>query len=430
MKHTALLLLLLAGAARADDGPRTLTFAGAIAVALDQNPDLAIAREAIASAEAHGDGLKAHRYAGVHLDMAGNLYREAYALPFGADTVTLHGQTTSTTVLTVAQPLTKLAYLSELVGAAAHETAATHDEYDRVRLETAYRTADAYLRVLEARAAADVAHRTVADIQGGLDRALQLRAADTYTDIDVLRFRSAKAAADQAALRADAASQATLGTLVVQLGLHDGAAIELTDDLPATPPAMAMTLAQAQDRALAARPELRAAREKIGAADAARRAARDQYLPDIAAVGVWEHLTGVQPFQPKDTEFLGLRLAWNVWDWGATHQAVVEAEHARTRATLGVEILADQVRLEVRKRWLEVTTAHDSLAVAATQQQTAEEARRLQQVRFDNAAATTTDVLDAETDVARARLGVATARYDNYLALVALARAVGDLPTP
>ena len=49
-------------------------------------------------------------------------------------------------------------------------------------------------------------------------------------------------------------------------------------------------------------------------------------------------------------------------------------------------------------------------------------------MKFENGAATTTDVLDSETEAARARLVFVVARYDYYLALVALARSVGNLP--
>jgi outer membrane protein TolC len=136
----------------------------------------------------------------------------------------------------------------------------------------------------------------------------------------------------------------------------------------------------------------------------------------------------VQPFQPEDEELVGLTVSWNVWDWGAQHKAVVEAETAKARAQIGAEALVDQVKLDVRRRWLDAKTAFDSLAAAATQQETAEEAYRLQQVRFDAGASTTTDVLDAETDVARARLAATVARYDYYLSTIALARAIGDLP--
>jgi len=422
-------VVALAAAPARADAPAKLTFSSAIELALGQNPDIAIAREGVAGADAQAAGARARRLPVLSIEAQGSLYREPYALPFGGMTFTLYHRDTTATSITVSEPLTGLAYLSELVGAAEHAAAASRDDYDRVRLDTAYRTADAYIRVLEARASADVAHRSVTDIQSELDRAIQLRAADTYTDIDVLRFRSAKAAADQGALRADTAAETALASLVLQLGLHDGAAIDVADDLPATPPAMAMTLDQALARAIAARPELRAAHDQIEAAEHTRKSARDALLPDIRAVAVWTHLTGVQPFEPEDAEFLGVRVSWNIWDWGSTYDAEREARASVHRAELTAQSLVDQVRLDVRTRWLDARTAFDSLAAAQTQQQTADEALRLQKVRFDAAAATTTDVLDAETDAAKARLAFAVARYDYYLALVALARSVGDLPS-
>lgn len=417
-----------APAAAAAAAGRPLTFQGAIEMSLGHSHEVAIARETVAGAEAHTAGIAARRLPGLHVEAAANLFREAYELPFGAETFTLHERATTATAVTISQPLTRLAYLSELVGAARHEEAASRSDYDRARLDTAYRTAEAYLRALEARASAEVAHRSVTDLQGELDRAITFRQAEVSTDIDVLRFRSAKAAADQAALRADTAVALAEAALVTLTGLPEGSTLGVSDDLPVAPPPLAFTLEEAQRRALATRPELAAAKQQIAAADQARRAARTDYLPDLRAVATWEHLTGTQPFQPENTEYVGLRLSWNVWDWGATHRAVVEAEHKKSRAQLTAEALADQVRLEVRRKWLEAHTLFESLGAATAQQQTADEAYRLQKVRFDNAAATATDVLDAETESARARLGLAVARYDYYLALVGLARAVGDLP--
>src|SRR6185503_3391898 len=214
-------------------------------------------------------------------------------------------------------------------------------------------------------------------------RAKQLRAADTYTDIDVLRFQSAKAAADQTALRADSGTQSALGGLVVQLGLPDGAPIDIADDLPAQPPPLAVTLDQAQRRAIQTRPELASARELVAAADANATAAWQRYLPDIRGVAQWNHLTGVQPFEPENEYFIGLTAQWNVWNWGSTQDLYNSAKADRARAQTQAFALVDQVKLDVRNRWLDAKTAFDSLAVAQTQQQTAEEALRLQKVRFD-----------------------------------------------
>lgn len=433
MKRLAAVLLLAAASAHAD-GPGaaspTLTFQGAIELSLGRNPDVVAAREAVRGADARTAEHEAKRWVRLNVTATLDRYREAYALDFAGSPVVLHEALTTTTVVSLNQPLTGLVYLSALVGAAEHDASSTRQDLDRVKLETAYKTADAYIRVLAARTIAIVAHQTVEDIQRGLERATQLRQADTYTDIDVLRFRSAKAAADQTALRAETVAATSLASLTVQLGLPDGAPIAIADDLPLTPPPLVMSLQQAQVRALGTRPELASAHEKIAAYDEQRTAAKAGYVPDIRAVAAWQHVTGVQPFQPSNDEYIGLTAAWNVWDWGATHAVVLQAESAKTIAEIMTNGLVEQVKLEVRRRWLEANTQFDSLAVAAQQQQTAEEAFRLMKVRLDNAAATTTDVLDAETDVARARLAVATARYDYYLALVGLARSVGDLPKP
>jgi outer membrane protein TolC len=409
---------------------RTLTLKQAVELSLGDNPDVAVAKQDIAVAAAETTRTKGQLFPLLHVQASGNYYREPYILAFGdLGSFVLHEQKTSTTAVTLTQPLTGLAYLSELIGSQEHAANAARAEYDRVRLDTTFKTADAYLRVLEARAAAQVAHQSVDDIASELDRAEKLRKADTYTDVDVLRFKSAKAAADQGALHADTAKEAAVASLVVQIGLPDGEALDVTDDLPTPAPAMAMTLEQAQQRAMSTRPELRAAHERLRAAEDSRKVAKLGYFPDIRAGANWLHATGVQPFQPKDEEWLGLTLSWNVWDWGQVHQQIVEAEYKQSQAELQAGALGNNVKLDVRKKWLDAKTGYDSLALASTQQQAAEEAYRLQQVRFQAGAATTTDVLDAQTDASRARLAVAVARYDYYLALVALARSVGDFPS-
>ncbi len=430
----AALLLVRSSAAHAD-APRTLTFQSAIELALGKNPDVAIAAEAQATAETRVDIASAKRLPALHAEFDAHVYAEPYKLPFGKDAdgnpvvFTLYNTLTTSTSVSLSQPLTGLAYLSEVVGAARHAATAAKDDYNRARLDVAYRTADGYLRVLSARGVLEVATKSVAQIQAELDRAEKLRAADTFTDIDVLRFKSAKAAAEQQAIHARATADAALGGFVVQLGLPDGTDVAIADDLPTPPPPLSLSIEQAQQRALQARPELHAAAERVAAADQSRTAARELYVPDVRLQGVYLHTSGVQPFQPANAEFLGLTAAWNVFDWGGVHANVISAEHEQASARLGSGNLIDQVKLDVRRRWLDAHAGFDALALADTQVKTAEEAYRLQKVRFDAGASTTTDVLDAETDVARGRLQFAVARYDYYVALVALARAMGDIPS-
>jgi OMF family outer membrane factor len=419
---------VLLAAASASAEPQKLTFQQAIDMSLKDNPDIAIAKEAINGAEARIDEQKGHRIAQLNVNANADLYTEPYQLPFGTEVFTLHKQFIWNSTVQLSQPLTGLGYLTELVDAAKNETDAVKQDYQRTRLDTAYKTADAYIRVLEARAAAEVAHQSVADTTQLLTRAEELKAADTYTAVDVLRFKTAKAAADQAALRADTAILTTLANLTVQLGLHDGAPIDITDDLPVQAPKLVYSLEAAQKRALDTRPELAAAALRIKAAEEQKTAAKYKYAPDVRLTAQWLHTYGVDPFQPKNEEWLGLTANWAVWDWGSTHAQVKQAESAKTRAELQQGALVDQVKLDMRRRYLEAKTQFDSIAVAQTQQDSAQAAYDLQKTRLENGVATTTDVLDSETELAKAKLQLANARYDYYLALVALARSVGDLP--
>lgn len=427
MKSPLAILLLLTASASAQ--PRSLTLSGAIDLALEQNPDIAIAEQNRIAADQRESNVKSKRLPSVGVVAALNEYTKPYDLAFGTlGTFELHKQLTSYTTVSVTQPLTGFAYLSELVGAANHESAAVAAEYDKARLDAAYSTADAYVRALEAHASADVSARLVQDIDADLQRAQKLRAADTLTNVDVLRLQSAKAAAEQTAVRTDTASTSAIAKLAVTIGLHDGDVVGITDDLPPQPPGLAMSLDQAINRAVSARPELRAAAERVASSANVATSKWEQYVPSINAVGAWVHTTGLEPFQPANEEYIGLQVNWKVWDWGGYRNEYKEAKAHENAARISASYLADHVKLEVRTKWLDAQAFFKNLASAQTQLQSAEEAYRLQKVKFESGVATTTDVLDAESDVARARLQSALARYDYYLALIGLARSVGDVP--
>ena len=432
------LVALVSLSARADDGagpaPRKVTFEDAIAIALKEAPAVAVGTEDVGKVEQEARRDRAYRLPmlSVHDDL--HEFTTEYDIPFQLDPsmppalFKAYSAFTNTVSVSLSEPITGQLYLNELLAAHELDNDAAHRRLDSVRLDAASRAAEAYVHVLAARAAADVAHKTVAQLEAQLERAQKLRAADTYNDIDVLRFKSAKAAADRAALRADANVDSVLATLVVVIGLRDGDPIDVVDDLPTQMPPLAITVAQAQDRALASRSDVLESHDRVKASDHYRRAAYAGYVPDVRAEAVFLHNTGYYPFQPDNAGFLGVTLQWNVWDWGVTASKVAQAKHEDAAVKILDADLENNVRLDVRKRWLEAKAAFDGLAAADTQLQATEESYRLQQVRFQASAATTTDVLDAETDVARARLAAADARYDYLLALIAMSRAVGDLP--
>jgi outer membrane protein len=348
--------------------------------------------------------------------------------PAAAAALTVRDQITSQLTITVAQPLSGLLVVNRLVALERNGNEAARADQLRTRLDTAQRVAESYLRVLAARALVDVANKSLAQVEAQLNQAKILERGGVLGAVDVLRLTSARENARQGKLRTETGATVASAALTLALDLPAGTVVETVDDLPDPPPALTITDTQATQAATRERPELVAARERTAQAVAGRGVALAQLLPNIMAVGSYVNTQGQATFQPKNAFYVGATLSWDLWDWGHNWSAVREAEAKARQAAIGAALQGDQVIFDAQRRLLEARTAYQTIGVAGAALQAAEEAHRIQTVRYAGGAATTTDVLDAESDVTRARSGYAQARYDYYLAQAGLARAVGRLP--
>jgi outer membrane protein TolC len=102
------------------------------------------------------------------------------------------------------------------------------------------------------------------------------------------------------------------------------------------------------------------------------------------------------------------------------------AEQKLTQAEAGVAELRKGILLQVRKSFFDLETAAKKLAVPRKAVQQAEEAHRIEQVKYTAGSSTTTDLLDAQLALTRARLTTSNALHGWYLARAALARAMGE----
>src|SRR5262249_16591736 len=115
-----------------------------------------------------------------------------------------------------------------------------------------------------------------------------------------------------------------------------------------------------------------------------------------------------------------------VWDWGLVRDQVAAASAAVDQAQSASEKLKLGVTLDVRSRYLTLLGAQASLEVAQKSIESAKENLRITETRFEAKAATTTDLLDAQTLLTRAPVSEITARYDYYIALAGLKKAMGE----
>jgi outer membrane protein len=406
--------------------PRRLTLADAVQIASGGAKDVKIADEGVAAADARKSAARANLFPKLHAD--GNVFVWDQPLAFPAFPEPVRDQVTATLSLSVAQPITGLVTLLRVLEIEKSGHQAAEAERDRARLDAADRAAESFLRALQARAFVDIAAQSLTQVGAQLDRAKALERAGVLGAVDVLRLEAARAAAEQAALRAESGKAIADRALVLSLGIEDRSlVIEPVDDLPSPPPKVTVSTGGAK-KASEARPEIAAAKERVYQAEAGRGVAISQFFPGVVGIATYQHSEG-SVFQPADSAFVGATLSWDLFEWGKSLATLDEAEHRAEQARIAFEAVKEQIEFDAERRALDLETAYKTLSVAEVGLRASEEAHRIQSARFGQGEATTTDVLDAETELARARSSYSSARYDYYVAFAHFARAVGKLPT-
>jgi outer membrane protein TolC len=137
------------------------------------------------------------------------------------------------------------------------------------------------------------------------------------------------------------------------------------------------------------------------------------------------HMTG-QAFVKTDSAFIGLKAAWQIWDWGARWYQHRMAAHQAEAASAQADDARRHVAVDVAARLANVRATASALETGRTAIGSAEEAYRVTTVLLGAGSANTTDLLDAQSALTQARLNFARARYEYALARLSLARALGD----
>jgi outer membrane protein len=406
-----------------------LSFGEAVELSLRQAPDIASARAGVTAADVRASGTGAQRFPKLRAEANVLRWDTPLVINFTpSDSVVARSQITTQVSISLAQPISGLFVLGHLLAIDESGAQAARAEVSRARLDSAARAAETYVRVLQARAIEHVAVKSVAQLEAQLAQGRTLEQGGVLGKVDVLRLISARDSAQQSLVRAQTGVAVAAGSLAVALDLSPETVIEVVDDLPDPPPPIIVTESDAMRTATSKRPELQSAAERTRQSHEGKVVAMAELLPNVMGVGTFQNVQGQGPFQPKNAWYIGATLTWDIWDWGKTWNKVKESRARATQADISEKVLRDQIALEARRRLLEARAAFATLAPARTSLEAAEEANRIQGVRFSAGTASTTDVINGETDLSRARSAYAQARYDYYLAQAALVRAVGDLP--
>jgi outer membrane protein len=180
------------------------------------------------------------------------------------------------------------------------------------------------------------------------------------------------------------------------------------------------------NKALMARPDLKALQQQALALDQAAKAARSDLLPQVSAYGTWE--TDRQTFAGDggNNWVAGAQLTLDILPLGK-RAYLEQARAAQQKAAARKRDQEQQIRLAVSRALTGHRTSERMVTTARTAMQQAAEGLRILRNRYDAGLATMTDILRAEDAQRQSQNNYWQAAYGNTVAYAALLYATGQL---
>ncbi len=142
-------------------------------------------------------------------------------------------------------------------------------------------------------------------------------------------------------------------------------------------------------------------------------------------LGADPDLHGGEGISDPDSWDIQTVLSWNIWEWGKSYYRV-KAENNRLEESINKkEEIYDQVRFEVKQAFLKTMESEKNIETMKQAIKQAEENFRINEERYREQMATSTDVLDARTLLSKTMTNYYNALYDFKIAKAALYRAMG-----
>ncbi len=267
----------------------------------------------------------------------------------------------------------------------------------------------AYYQLVRAHLALEVAEASKVQAERQRDRIKVVFQAGAAARPDLLRMEAQVAAADLSVVQARGNVQVAESDLRTRLQLKADEPIALQMEVERFPPLPAQAGDALVQTALTRRKEMEALRLTVRAQDKLVDMRSIDRLPKLELGGNIDYANPNPRVFPQTEEF---RTTWDVsvilrWSpnrllTGGAQMAETEAQLMESRAQL--ESFSRAVQLQVLSSLAQLRSAQASIEAAKRSVEAAESAYDLRQKQFAAGATTTTEMIDAEVELARARL--------------------------
>jgi len=298
-------------------------------------------------------------------------------------------------------------------------------ELSRARLEVESDVTVKFYQALAAQKLAAVAAQNVKTLEDHLQQTKNLLSGGEVTRYDLLRVQTQLEEAYPDKITADDNVILSRAMLATAMGQENDGRV-LIGDLPIPDDAIIQKVGSLK---ITYREDVAALKRRADAASDSHFASQSWYLPAVQLFAQRTFYTYTDSSVFSDSYqmayTLGFRLSWNIFDGGAAIARQKEASYNQlaSEASAQAATLRAPNEFETYKRKFTSNVALYRARKRAID--SAEESVRLAKVGFGAGTRTTTDLLDSELDLFRARAGVVRAQVDAAQALINFQLALG-----
>ncbi len=286
----------------------------------------------------------------------------------------------------------------------------------------------AYFNILRAQRIQDVARQSVEMLSAHRDVAENYFEVGIIPQNDLLYAEVELVNGKQALVRAQNAVELAKSSFNTVLKRKIFMPVEVVDILTYSP--LDQSFEECLNIAQRARPELKISSLRVAQAGKLVRVAQSDYLPTLSMVGNYARF-GDNPsvsgsdFQDAESWYVMAVASWNFWEWGKTKFRVDASKAKETQAIETSKELNDQVTLEIKNAYLTLQETESQIAVSQKLIEQAKENFRISEERYKEKIAASTEVLDAQTLLTKAKSEYANALADYNINNAKLQRAMG-----
>jgi outer membrane protein len=288
----------------------------------------------------------------------------------------------------------------------------------------------AYFHILKAQKILEVARQAVEQLKSHRNEAQNFFDVGLIPKNDLLQSEVQLANGEHNLVKAENSLEIAKSRFNTLLRRNINAPVEVEDILTYRP--FEKTVESCFQDALDKRPEIKAYSLKVEQAKEYVKAAKGDFFPTVSAVGHYErygdsgNLQG-SPYKSMETWYLMARADWAFWEWGKTKNQVDFRQARQNQAASILIHEKDKIAFEVKAAYVLVRESEKQVFVALKSIDQAEENFRINNERYKEQVATSTDVLDAQTLLTKAKSDYFSSLGDYYINQARLERAMGEI---